>query len=133
MINKRLIEETFPVIEQNEQCPRQVLQYIEFVGEYALFAHNVTLARKSWDFDLRRSRKLRRYQFVYTMLLAGRIFPDAINHKLNTLTKTMRHPLHHAFAATNLPAASHESLFSIQIPSLCGFKDSIDGHQGTCR
>ena len=131
MINKRLIKETFLVVEQNTQSHHRVIQEAEFVGEHKLFAQNVTFPRKSRDFDLKHSHKLRRYKFVFTLRLIGQLFPAVINHKLNTLTKTMRHSLHRAHTAANLPATSDESLFSIQIPSICGFKDSIDRHQGT--
>lgn len=108
----------------------------DFVGDHPMVAHNAAFDRKFWDAELRRMQRLRHQEFACSMLLARRLFPDAPNHKLGTLARTLRLPdtgrSHRALADAEatahlllhiqqelrrrfrLSAVSHELLIAIQ-------------------
>ncbi len=66
---------------------RVMSEVAEFAGDYPLVAHNASFDRKFWDAELSRIRRTRHQEFVCSMLLARRIYPDAPDHKLGTLTR----------------------------------------------
>ncbi len=112
---------------------------VQFVGTHPIVAHNAAFDSKFWDAELRRINGRRKQEFACSMLLARRIFPEAPNHKLGTLVRTLGLPAtgryHRALAdaeATaylllhiqqelqrrfHLSAASHELLVAIQTAS----------------
>ncbi len=112
---------------------------VQFVDTHPIVAHNATFDSKFWDAELRRIDERRKQEFACSMLLARRIFPEAPNHKLGTLVRTLGLPAtgryHRALAdaeATaylllhiqqelqrrfHLSAVSHELLVAIQTAS----------------
>lgn len=112
---------------------------VQFVGTHPIVAHNAAFDSKFWDAELRRINGRRKQEFACSMLLARRIFPEAPNHKLGTLVRTLSLPAtgryHRALAdaeATaylllhiqqelqrrfHLSAVSHELLVAIQTAS----------------
>jgi DNA polymerase-3 subunit epsilon len=112
---------------------------VQFVGTHPIVAHNAAFDSKFWDAELRRINGRRKQEFACSMLLARRVFPEAPNHKLGTLVRTLGLPAtgryHRALAdaeATaylllhiqqelqrrfNLSAVSHELLVAIQTAS----------------
>jgi len=112
---------------------------VQFVGTHSIVAHNAAFDSKFWDAELRRINGKRKQEFACSMLLARRIFPEAPNHKLGTLVRTLGLPAtgryHRALAdaeATaylllhiqqelqrrfHLSAVSHELLVAIQTAS----------------
>ncbi len=112
---------------------------VQFVGTHLIVAHNAAFDSKFWDAELRRINGRRKQEFACSMLLARRIFPEAPNHKLGTLVRTLGLPAtgryHRALAdaeATaylllhiqqelqrrfHLSAVSHELLVAIQTAS----------------
>jgi DNA polymerase III subunit epsilon len=112
---------------------------VQFVGTHPIVAHNAAFDSKFWDAELRRINGRRKQEFACSMLLARRIFPEAPNHKLGTLVRTLCLPAtgryHRALAdaeATaylllhiqqelqrrfHLSAVSHELLVAIQTAS----------------
>jgi len=112
---------------------------LQFVGTHPIVAHNAAFDSKFWDAELRRINGRRKQEFACSMLLARRIFPEAPNHKLGTLVRTLGLPAtgryHRALAdaeATaylllhiqqelqrrfHLSAVSHELLVAIQTAS----------------
>ena len=112
---------------------------VQFVGTHPIVAHNAAFDSKFWDAELRRINGKRKQEFACSMLLARRIFPEAPNHKLGTLVRTLGLPAtgryHRALAdaeATaylllhiqqelqrrfHLSAVSHELLVAIQTAS----------------
>jgi len=112
---------------------------VQFVGTHPIVAHNAAFDSKFWDAELRRINGRRKQEFACSMLLARRIFPEAPNHKLGTLVRTLGLPAtgryHRALAdaeATaylllhiqqelqrrfHLSAVSHELLVAIQTVS----------------
>jgi DNA polymerase III subunit epsilon len=109
---------------------------LDFVGDLPMLAHNAAFDRKFWDAELRRIQRWRQREFACSLLLARRLFPDAPNHKLATLVRTLRLPAtgryHRALADAEatayllqriaqelqrrfgLSAVSHELLIAIQ-------------------
>ena len=112
---------------------------VQFVGTHPIVAHNAAFDSKFWDAELRRINGRRKQEFACSMLLARRIFPEAPNHKLGTLVRTLGLPAtgryHRALADAEataylllriqqelqrrfrLSAVSHELLVAIQIAS----------------
>ena len=112
---------------------------VQFVGTHPIVAHNAAFDSKFWDAELRRMNGRRKQAFACSMLLARRVFPEAPNHKLGTLVRTLGLPAtgryHRALAdaeATaylllhiqqelqrrfHLSAVSHELLVAIQTAS----------------
>ena len=112
---------------------------VQFVGTHPMVAHNAAFDSKFWDAELRRINGRCKQEFACSMLLARRIFPEAPNHKLGTLVRTLGLPAtgryHRALAdaeATaylllhiqqelqrrfHLSAVSHELLVAIQTAS----------------
>jgi len=112
---------------------------VQFVGNHPIVAHNAAFDSKFWDAELRRINGRSKQEFACSMLLARRIFPEASNHKLGTLVRTLGLPAtgryHRALAdaeATaylllhiqqelqrrfHLSAVSHELLVAIQTAS----------------
>jgi DNA polymerase III subunit epsilon len=64
----------------------------DFVGEHPMLAHNAAFDRKFWDAELRRIKRWQQKDFACSLLLARRLFPNALNHKLATLVRTLHLP-----------------------------------------
>ncbi len=112
---------------------------VQFVGTHPIVAHNAAFDSKFWDAELRRMNGRRKQAFACSMLLARRVFPEAPNHKLGTLVRTLGLPAtgryHRALADAEataylllhiqqelqrrfqLSAVSHELLVAIQAAS----------------
>jgi DNA polymerase-3 subunit epsilon len=66
----------------------EVMQEVcDFVGDYPLVAHNASFDCKFWDAELARINRTRPQEFVCSMLLSRRLFPQAPSHKLGTLVE----------------------------------------------
>lgn len=108
----------------------------EFVGRLPLVAHNAAFDKKFWDAELLRLKRKREQEFICSLLLARRLFPDARSHKLSALAQHRSLPgakrYHRALADAEvtahlmldinsqleqryqLPRVSHDLLLSIQ-------------------
>jgi DNA polymerase-3 subunit epsilon len=64
-------------------------EFAEFAGDMPLIAHNASFDRRFLDTELRRVGISRKGRFACSMRVARRIYPDARNHKLNTLARYM--------------------------------------------
>jgi DNA polymerase-3 subunit epsilon len=58
-----------------------------FMGQHHLVAHNAGFDCRFLDAELDRIRRKRAGEFACSMLLSRRIYPDAPNHKLETLVR----------------------------------------------
>lgn len=63
-----------------------------FVGDYPIVAHNAAFDRKFWEQEVNKNRSARQ-QYLCSLLLARRLFPDAPNHKLATLVGLLGLPM----------------------------------------
>lgn len=79
-----------------------------FARDYPLVAHNAAFDRKFWDDSLGRLGKQRRQEFLCSLLLARRVYPQADNHKLETLARLLKLPVagnfHRALADAEVTA-----------------------------
>jgi DNA polymerase-3 subunit epsilon len=125
-------------------------QASNFVCSHPLVAHNAAFDKKFWDAELLRIRLRRNQEFTCSLLLSRRIFPDAPNHQLSTLVRTLKLPntgrSHRALADAEatahlllrlqhelkrrfkLPKISHELLLSIQSKSRSQLDTCIRNH-----
>lgn len=80
----------------------------EFARDYPLVAHNAAFDRKFWDDALGRIGKQRRQDFLCSLLLSRRVYPNAANHKLETLARLLKLPVagnfHRALADAEVTA-----------------------------
>ena len=84
-ITNRMIKSAPPIGDVMRQLMR-------FIGTFPLVAHNASFDRKFLDAELRRLRRIRRQEMLCSMLLARRVYPDAPNHKLATLSRYAKIP-----------------------------------------
>jgi len=61
--------------------------FSEFIGGMPLIAHNAAFDRRFLDAEFNRINRQRRQLFGCSMLAARRIYPDAPDHKLETLVR----------------------------------------------
>jgi DNA polymerase-3 subunit epsilon len=61
--------------------------FARFIGDRPLVAHNASFDRRFLDAEFKRLRMRRAQDFGCSMLVARRVYPDAPNHKLETLVR----------------------------------------------
>ncbi len=83
-------------------------EFCNFIGKYPLVAHNASFDRRFLDAELNRIQMRRQQDFGCTLLVARRIYPEAPNHKLETLVKYKQLPtegqFHRALADAEMTA-----------------------------
>ena len=62
-------------------------EFASFLGDHHLVAHNASFDRRFLDAELRRLRKRRVRDFACSMLLSRRVYPEAPNHRLESLVR----------------------------------------------
>ena len=73
---------------QNAPGPEEVMQeFSDFIGDRPLVAHNASFDRRFLESEFARIGQSCRSDFGCSMLTARRIYPDAPNHKLETLVR----------------------------------------------
>jgi len=65
---------------------------VSFAGGHQLVAHNAAFDKRFWDAELQKIKLRRQQEFICSLLLSRRLFPEAPNHQLGTLTKMLRLP-----------------------------------------
>ncbi|NML24414.1 3'-5' exonuclease [Zoogloea dura] len=88
----------------------EVMQAVsDFVGDLPLVAHNASFDCKFWDAELARIQRGRQKDFICSLLLSRRIFPQAPSHKLSALIEYARLPVagryHRALADAEMAAS----------------------------
>ncbi len=63
-----------------------------FVGKTPVVAHNAAFDRKFWEAELFRLSLASVSPFACTLLLARRVYPQSINHRLSTLVELLGLP-----------------------------------------
>lgn len=72
--------------------PTVMREVAEFVGTYPLVAHNAAFDKKFWDAEFQRLNIRRQQEFICSLLLARRIYPEARSHKLSVLAAALGLP-----------------------------------------
>ncbi len=88
----------------------EVMQAVsDFVGDLPLVAHNAAFDCKFWDAELARIQRGRKKEFICSLLLSRRLFPQAPSHKLAALVEYARLPVagryHRALADAEMAAS----------------------------
>jgi DNA polymerase III subunit epsilon len=60
-------------------------EFASFLGDHHLVAHNASFDRRFLDAELQRLRKRRVREFACSMLISRRLYPEAPNHRLESL------------------------------------------------
>jgi len=84
-----------------------ITKFAAFIGNYPLVAHNAAFDRRFLDAELNRIRRERQQDFGCSLLVARRPYPDAPNHKLETLIRYKDLPagtFHRALADAEMTA-----------------------------
>ncbi len=73
---------------QNAPPVAEVMQkFASFLADHPLVAHNATFDRRFLDAELQRLRQRRVGDFACSMLLSRRLYPEAPNHRLESLVR----------------------------------------------
>lgn len=64
-----------------------MLELKNFIGDHHLVAHNASFDSRFLDAEFERIKHKRKNVFVCSLLMSRRIYPDAPNHKLETLVR----------------------------------------------
>lgn len=75
------------MVQSAPRAEEVMREFDEFIGDLPLVAHNASFDRRFLDAEFARVRLRRRQEFGCSMLAARRIYPDAPNHKLETLVR----------------------------------------------
>ena len=63
-----------------------------FIGKHAVVAHNAGFDKRFWQAELGLLGMTAEHAFACTMLVARRIYPDALSHRLSSLADMLRLP-----------------------------------------
>jgi DNA polymerase-3 subunit epsilon len=63
-----------------------------FVGTAPVVAHNASFDKKFWEAELTRLSMPSVSRFACTLLLARRVYPESVNHRLSTLVRLLGLP-----------------------------------------
>lgn len=77
-ITNGMLKDAPPVSEVMEE-------FAFFLGDHHLVAHNASFDRRFLDAELQRLRKRRVRDFACSMLISRRVYPEAPNHRLESL------------------------------------------------
>lgn len=113
------------MIQKAPKADKVMREVATFVGKHPLVAHNASFDRGFWDAELHRIGKSRVQEFVCSMRVARRLFPNSPNHKLGTLIDYL-----------NLPVAgrSHRALADAEMATslLLTMEDELSSHHRIC-
>lgn len=59
----------------------------KFIGDHHLVAHNASFDSRFLDAEFSRIKHKRKNEFACSLLMSRRLYPDAPNHKLETLVR----------------------------------------------
>ncbi|NEX19951.1 3'-5' exonuclease [Thiorhodococcus mannitoliphagus] len=76
---------TNAMVRKAPPAEQVMAEVADFVGTLPLVAHNASFDRKFWDAELERIDRRRSQDFVCSMLVAKRVFPQAPSYKLGAL------------------------------------------------
>lgn len=97
------------MIRRAPPAARVMQEVADFVGDRPLVAHNASFDCKFWDAELARIERSRQQEFVCSLLLSRRIFPQAPSHKLGALVEYANLPVagryHRALADAEMAAS----------------------------
>lgn len=75
------------MLKQAPPCGEVMADFVEFIGDDNLVAHNASFDKRFLDAEIERLSTRYRGQFACSLLLSRRLFPEAPDHKLGTLVQ----------------------------------------------
>jgi len=78
---------TNQMVQSAPRADKVMRDFARFIGDRPLVAHNASFDRRFLDAEFRRIGARRSQKFGCSMLTARRIYPEAPNHKLETLVR----------------------------------------------
>ena len=78
---------TNQMVQSSPKADKVMRDFARFIGDRPLVAHNASFDRRFLDAEFRRIGARRSQEFGCSMLTARRIYPEAPNHKLETLVR----------------------------------------------
>ena len=99
---------TNAMLRKAPPCKKVMTEFVDFIEDFDLVAHNASFDQRFLDAELKRIRRRYPGNFACSMLLSRRLFPDAPNHKLGTLVAVNNIPndgtFHRALADAEMTA-----------------------------
>lgn len=96
------------MLKEAPPCREVMREFANFIDGFNLVAHNASFDGRFLDAELHRIKRKQRGEFACSMLIARRIYPDSINHKLGTLVEYKQLPnegvFHRALADSQMTA-----------------------------
>ena len=83
---------TNTMVRQAPSINEVMSKAVEFTDDRPIVAHNASFDRKFWDYETETLPAGSSNRFICSLLLSRRLFPNAPNHKLATLVRTLRLP-----------------------------------------
>lgn len=85
------------MLQSAPPCGEVMRRFSDFIGDYNLVAHNASFDQRFLDAELERVSKKRPGQFACSMLAARRLYQEAPDHKLGSLTSYVNIPAEGTF------------------------------------
>jgi DNA polymerase III subunit epsilon len=105
------------------QASKVMAEFADFIGDTPLVAHNASFDRRFLDAELGHIGRRRKQDFGCSLLVARRLYPEAPNHKLETLIRYKGLPVdgrfHRAMADSEMTASLWMRMVS-DLQSICG-------------
>lgn len=99
---------TNQMLAQAPACDEVMDEFVDFIGDHNLVAHNASFDQRFLDAELRAIRRDYGGSFACSMLISRRVYPDAPNHKLGSLVAYKQLPtdgvFHRALADSEMTA-----------------------------
>jgi DNA polymerase-3 subunit epsilon len=99
---------TNTMLKNAPSCEEVMNEYVEFIGDSNLVAHNASFDRRFLDAECHRISRHYKGDFACSMLAARRVYPQAPNHRLGTLVEFNQLPsdgtFHRALADAQMTA-----------------------------
>ena len=99
---------TNSMLKSAPPCAEVMRKFADFIDGFNLVAHNASFDGRFLNAELRRIKRKQRGEFACSMLIARRIYPDSLNHKLGTLVEYKQLPndgtFHRALADSQMTA-----------------------------
>jgi len=85
------------MISEAPSTPEVMEKFVKFIGTHPLVAHNASFDQLFLETELGYFSKKRPLDFGCTLRIARRLYPDAINYKLETLVRYKHLPINGQF------------------------------------
>ena len=85
------------MLSEAPSTPEVMEKFIKFIGTHPLVAHNASFDRSFLETELGHFGKKRPLNFGCTLRIARRLYPEAINYKLETLVRYKEIPVNSQF------------------------------------